>query len=371
MKRIIGSILICFMLASNINTIHPKEASIDYKNVYFIILAGGSGTRLWPLSRNDKPKQFLKVGNQKTLIQQTIDRICTLVPKENIWISTTKKHAENINTHIGDRIGKIIIEPGLRNTGPAILLSCMELFKHNPEAAVIFLPADHFIPDTETFQYDLRQAIDFILKNNHITLLGLKPTYPATGYGYIEFDKSSKNRAPYRVKKFHEKPSLGVAKNYITKNTMLWNGGMFCGKVEVFIEEFKKEAPEIFEGVSKYFNGQGDYNTVKSDSIDYAIMEKSSNIFVLPVDFPWCDVGNIEVFLTIQKDNMQLDNNIVSVDAKNNLVSVKDKLVALIGVTDLCIVETDDIILVTKRNQAEKVKGIVNTLKNTENQKYI
>jgi len=347
------------------------EAPMDYKNVYFVILAGGSGTRLWPLSRSEKPKQFLAVGNKKTLLAQTIDRVCDLVDKKNIWISTTKKHKENIKKYVGNSIGHIIEEPGLRNTGPAILLACMKIYQQNPQASIIFLPADPFIPNKTAFVNSLKQAIDFTCKNNQITLLGLKPTYPATGYGYIEFDKSSRETAPFKVKKFHEKPTLEVAKNYTKKENMLWNIGMFCGKATIFLQEFKKEAPKIFQGVNAYVNGNGDYKTVKSDSIDYAVMEKSSNIFVLPVEFAWCDVGNIEVFLSIQKKHMQLDENVITVEANNNLVDTKNKLVALIGVDDLCIVETDDILLITKRNQAEKVKEIVNKLKKENIKKYL
>ncbi|MFC1841599.1 mannose-1-phosphate guanylyltransferase [Candidatus Dependentiae bacterium] len=348
-----------------------KYKNVKYKNAYFIILAGGSGTRLWPLSRQEKPKQFLEVGEEKTLIDQAIERVSAIAPKENIWISTTKNHEENIKRYVGDKIGHIVVEPGLRNTAPAILLACLELHKKDPDAVVMFLPSDPFIEDKDKFVAYVKSAIEFSMENNHITLFGITPTYPATGYGYIEFDNVNKKDAPYQVLKFHEKPKLEVAKAYVAQDNMVWNICMFCGKVKVFLEEFAKEAPEIFDGVTKYVNGHGDYNDVKSDSIDYAVMEKSKNIFVIPADFPWCDVGNIEVFLTIQKQNMQLDENVVSVDSKNNMVSVKDKLVALVGVDNLCIVETNDTLLITKRNQAEKVRQIVQQLKKSKNQTYL
>ena len=344
---------------------------MNYKNVYFVILAGGSGTRLWPLSRQEKPKQFLEVGTNKTLIEQAIERVNSLVPKENIWISTTEKHVANINTYVGDMIGHIVVEPGLRNTAPAILLACMELHKINPKATVIFLPSDPFIPDTQMFIQYIKNAITFTKEHNNITLFGIKPTYPATGYGYIEFDNKNKKNAPYRVLKFHEKPQLEVAKQYTTKNNMVWNICMFCGKTAVFLEEFSRHAPETFDGVKKYINGQGNYNDVKSDSIDYAIMEKSNNIFVIPADFPWCDVGNIEVFLTIQKQHMQLRNNVVSVDSTNNLVDVKNTLVALVGIEDLCIVQANGILLITKRDKAEKVKQVVQQIKDSKNSHYL
>jgi len=371
MKRnIIIVTFLCFLSILRAPHSFSKDLPAKHKDVYFIILAGGNGTRLWPLSRREKPKQFIAVGTKETLIDQAIDRISSLVPKENIWISTTKEHAENITRYAGNKIGNIVVEPGLRNTGPAILLGCMELYKHNPNASVIFLPADPFISNPETFISYVKQAINFTLTHDHITLIGLKPTYPATGYGYIEANKTQSN-APYPVKAFHEKPSLDVAKQYVQKDTMFWNAGMFCGKTSVFIDEFKKEAPEIFEGVSEYMLGKGDYNDVKSDSIDYAVMEKSKNIYVLPATFPWCDVGNIAIFLDIQKKHKQLDTSMIQVDAKNNLVKTNNKLVALVGIDNLCVVETDDVILVARHDQTEKVKEVVNLLKKTNMQKYL
>jgi len=367
---------LCFLiLIGKASNIFSKEAmknkNVNYKNVYFVILAGGSGTRLWPLSKQAKPKQFLEVGERRTLIEQAIARISPLVPKENIWISTTEKYVENINTYVGDSIGNIVVEPGLRNTAPAILLACMELHKTNPEALVIFLPSDPFIPDTKTFISYVKSAVTFIKDNRNITLFGIKPTYPATGYGYIEFDNANKKNAPYPVLKFHEKPSLEVAKEYIKKDNMVWNICMFCGQVDAFLNEFKTCAPNIFDSVQKYVDGQRNYNDIPSDSIDYAVMEKSKNIFVIPSDFQWCDVGNIEVFLTIQKEALQLNNNVVSVNSKNNLIDVKDKLVALVGINNLCIVEANGVLLITKQSEAEKVKHVVQQIKHSKNAKFL
>jgi len=372
-KKILFFITLFILIGKTNTTLcETLGKNMKHKNIYFVILAGGNGTRLWPLSRINKPKQFLEVGENRTLLEQAIHRVSVIVPKENIWISTTAKHAPNIKKHVGDKIGNIVVEPGMRNTGPAILLACLEVHKKDPNAVVMFLPSDPFISDTDTFVNYVKDGILFSQNNKGITLFGIQPTYPATGYGYIEFDNTKKQDAPYKVLRFHEKPKLEVAREYISKNNMVWNICMFCGKTQVFLKEFEKHAPEIFDGVTKFFNNQGDYNNVKSDSIDYAVMEKSDNIFVIPADFPWCDVGNIEVFLTIQKQHSQLrDNNIVTVDSNNNLVNVKDKLVALIGVNNLCIVETNDTLLITKRDQAEKVRQIVAQLKNSENSKYL
>lgn len=343
-------------------------------HVYCVILAGGSGERLWPLSRVRLPKQLLVVGSDRTLLDQAIDRVSGLVPSSNIWVSTTQQHADRIADVVGHRIGNIVIEPGSRNTGPAILYCCMELYKHDPHAVVAFLPADPFIPMNAHFADFLEHALDYVCNHDHIALLGLKPRYPATGYGYIEFDKQAQEVSHdglIPVKKFHEKPSFQVAQDYIAAGNMLWNAGMFCGKAGVFLEEFEKHAPEMFAGVQAFMQGAGRYEDVISDSIDYAIMEKSNRISVLPVDFPWCDVGNVEVFLSIKEQSQQQASNVVSIDAKGNLVDAPGKLVALVGVEDLCIVDTGDTLLVVKRQEAEKVKQVVKALKEMQAHEYL
>lgn len=345
---------------------------VKKSNLFFVILAGGSGTRLWPISRENMPKQFVQVGsNNKSLIEQAIDRIAPISLKENIWISTTENHKENINLQVGHKIGKIIIEPCMRNTAPAILLACLEIQKINPAALIVFLPSDPFIPETQKFIDNLTSTINFIEKNNKIALLGIKPTHPATGYGYIEFDNINKKEAPYKVLKFHEKPNLQTAKEYLKENNIIWNIGTFCAKAQVFIQEFETHAPEIFAGVSNYLNNTCSYSKINSDSIDYAIIEKSENVFVTPGNFLWYDVGNIEIFLNIQKQYMQLNQNTILVNSKNNLIKVQNKLVALIGIDDLCVVETDNIILITKRDKSEQVRDIVQQLKDSNNLDYL
>jgi len=343
---------------------------VKYQNVYFVILAGGSGTRLWPLSRLEKPKQFLQLGNKKTLLEQTVDRIYGLAQKENIWISTTKQHKKTISKLVGNKIGNIIEEPGAKNTGPAILLACMHLLQYSPNASVIFLPSDQFIPDKEKFVDCIRQAIHFTQQENYITLLGVKPHYPATGYGYIEFDKKKREAAPFFVKTFHEKPSLPKAKKYITQENILWNLGIFCSKVQLLINEFKRESPELFQGVYDYMHGKKDYNTIEASSIDHTIIEKSKNIVVLPAKLSWCDVGTIEDFLSVRKQHIACNENIITVRSNNSLIDTKNKLVVLIDVDNICVVETDDILLIAKRDKTQAIKKIVTKLKK-EHKNYL
>lgn len=340
-------------------------------NVYYVILAGGSGQRLWPLSRKKLPKQLMVLG-EYTLLEQAINRLINLTHKQQIWISTTKEYAQVVSDVVGTRVGNISIEPGSRDTGPAILFNCLEIYERDPSAVIVFLPADPFIPmrDYKKYADFLEHAVDFVSNHDAITLLGVAPTYPATGYGYIEYD-AAHDQAPYPVLKFREKPSTEVALQYVEDGNKLWNIGVFCAKASVFIEEYKKHAPEMYAGVQRYKAGEIAYNAVRSESVDYALMEHSKCVRVLPVDFSWCDVGNIEVFLSLKQQYNTLDNNFIAVDSHNNLVDVPKKLVALVGVDDLCIVETADALLITRRDKAERVRSIVNLLKTSRFDSYL
>ncbi len=351
-----------------------SHASTPMSDVYFVILAGGSGERLWPLSTRNKPKQLLVAGQQYTLLEQAINRVKMLAPQENIWISTTRQHEDAIKKAVGSKVGMVLAEPGSRDTGPAILLNCFEIYKKNPAALVVFLPADPFIPESDNavFAQSLETALAFVREHDHITLLGVKPTYPATGYGYIEYEAAdSALLQPRQVKRFREKPSADVAQQYLEKGTMLWNIGMFCAKVSVFMHEFQQSAPEMFQGMVRYTEGQAPFDQVKAESIDYAVMEKSKNISVLPVTFSWCDVGNLEIFLTIKEQQGVHEQHCITVQSKNNLIDVPGKLVALIGIDDLCVVETEHALLITKRGETEKVRAVVKQLKQSSRTDYV
>lgn len=366
--RIIALIL---LLLAMFNCAEKELAAMS--NVYCIILAGGFGERLWPLSTRNKPKQLLSITDEKTLLDQAIDRIMPMVSKEHIWISTTVHHSELIANAVGNRVGRIVVEPSARNTGPAILLLCLELQKRDPLARVVFLPADSFIPqtDNELFLNYVEEALNFVEHHDCITVFGVRPTYPATGYGYIEFDAHENKKSPVPAISFHEKPSHDVAQYYLDSGSMLWNIGMFCGKVSIFINEFSAQAPRIYDHVHAFFNDKGTYEDVPSCSIDYAVIEKSDRIYVLPVDFSWCDVGNIGVFLSLKNNYAKLDTNVVTVNAHNNMVDVSDMLVALIGVDDLCVVQHGDVLLITKYDTAEQVKLVVEQLKQKKQDEYL
>lgn len=348
-----------------------------FSNVYCVILAGGNGERLWPLSRRETPKQLLALNGEKNLLNQTIDRVKTLVPEKNIWISTTSQHAQTIHNTVGNSIGNIIVEPSARNSGPAILLSCLQLYKKDSDAAVIFLSADAFIPETDTqkFLSSLKTALITAQERSALVLFGKKPTQADTRYGYIEYDVQAENAA--RVVSFKEKPDSATAQTFFAAKNMLWNMGIFVGGVQEFIEQYKEHAPIMVTQVQKFLAGNLKYDLVTAQSVDYAVMEKSKNLYILPIDFDWCDVGNISIFVSLKKKfgtaRLLADekNKVISVGSHNNVVDVHDKVVALVGVDDLCIVQTDDALLITKKDQAEQVKAVVQQLKKRNENQYL
>ncbi len=339
-----------------------KENKNVNKDIYFVILCGGSGTRLWPLSRKYRPKQLLPFIDNKSLLEQTIDRVASIAQsKKNILLVTTEDQAKLISKKIIDKVGKIIKEPAQRNTGPAILYSALKIESKYNNCTVVVLPADHYIPDTKTYCSYLQKAINNSQKKETIVTMGLMPTYPATGYGYIQAiinnNKLTAGR-DYKVKKFHEKPNIEKAKEYFVQKEMFWNLGMFISKISVLIDEYKNLSPEIYNKISNK------YEDTPNISIDYAIMEKSNKISVIPCDFEWNDVGNLETYLSIQqkhnKNNTNKSCNIININSKNNIVHVhaNKKIVSFVGIDNICVIEDDDVILIAKRNEIERVKEV-------------
>lgn len=344
------------------------------QHCYCVILAGGGGTRLWPLSRAEKPKQFLTLHNGQTLLEHTIERMRLAVEQDHIWLSTTQSYASRITDYMGGSHGGMIVEPALRNTGPSLVLSCLKLYEQDPEAIVMFLPADHFIPSPQQFLPYCERACEYAATSDRILLFGLKPQYPATGYGYIEYDDtvSVTGCEPYSVKKFHEKPSSEVAQQYCEQRNMLWNIGIFCARVTVFIEEFKRLAPDVYTAVVDYHHGHGEYEAARSISVDHMIMEISDRVSVFPVTCEWVDVGTLEPFLALRTSSDGfIPARVVNVDSKDNVVYVNDTLVALVGVENLCVVQAGDTLLIVQRDHMHKVTNVVQSLKKSGSHEYL
>ncbi len=334
-------------------------------SVYGVILAGGKGERLWPLSRQEFPKQLLSLSH-KSLLEHTRDRLAAFIDLESVKVVTLHEQSEALKRYFYAK--SLICEPFARNTAPAILLSCFTIAQEDPESVVLFYPADHYITDVEKFVSVQKQAIRHAKNNDCITLIGIKPTHPATGFGYIEFVPSEHGIA--HVKQFHEKPNIERAQLYYTSDSMVWNVGIFCGKVSVFLEEFRRIVPDMYSLVQEYYltGNQETYKKVESISVDYAIMEKSNNLMVIPADFSWSDVGNLATFLSLQSE--QELQKPLEINASNNLVMAK-ALPVLIGVHNLCIVQTDDVLLIAQKDDVELVKNAVNELKKKNLEKYL
>jgi mannose-1-phosphate guanylyltransferase len=336
------------------------------KNVYFVILAGGSGERLWPLSRHRHPKQLIPFLNNKSLLEQTIERILPLsTNKEQVIVVTNKDHAQAVRQLVGHQIGRIIIEEVERDTGPAILLACHYIMHQDPQALVVVLPSDAYVPNRNAFCTLIQQGINYLFSASDVLTFGLKPTYAATGYGYLQADISQPvaHSKGYKIAQFHEKPDIDHAQEYIMRNDMWWNIGIFAASIKTFVEEFAVHAPSVSAGVARYLQGKCTYQDVQSISIDYAVMEKCSRCVVFPASFEWYDVGNLNIFLTLQAKYSSDALPVISYDGTGNLASTKQKLVVCVGVSDLCIVETDDVILVAQKQTAENVKRVLPQVK--------
>lgn len=335
------------------------------KHLYFVILAGGNGERLWPLSSKERPKQLIHFLGKKSLLEQTVDRISHLAEDKNkIFIVTNQNQLTLVQEAASNKVGHILAEPALRNTGPAILWAAMQIQKIDPDGIMAVLPSDHFIPDVDKFTTMLERAAAYASDNGKIVTFGLKPRHAATGYGYIQADctamQQSDSSRCYPVTKFHEKPAKDMAEKYINRIDMFWNIGIFTAQVKTFLQEYEQLAGELFSGMQKYEAGNLEYQDLPNISIDYAVMEKSQDVTVFVADFDWYDVGDINTFLSLELQYSNHVQQIISVESSGNLArSSSGKLIACVGVNDLCIVETDNVILVVAKEKASLVKQAI------------
>lgn len=337
--------------------------------MYSVILCGGSGTRLWPLSRKSFPKQFLKLYSDKSLIQETFLRMRKIMPAEKIYFVTNQANYFNVFDQIKEvfpelRKEQIIIEPESKNTAPAIALALKYLTEKegakNTEP-IIILPSDHSIAKINAFATLVKMAMQKV--GDHIGTIGITPAFPETGYGYIK--KGEKIGEYYKVSQFKEKPNRETAQKYIDSGEYVWNSGMYIFNEKTFASELQKYAPEIYDSYAKGFSEfEKNFKNLPSISIDFAISEKSDCVIVFEGDFGWSDIGSFDALSDIAQEKQTAPENHISIDSKNIFIhSATNRTVATSGVSDLIIIENDDCILVQKKGESDNVKKVVDYLK--------
>ena len=338
------------------------------KHHYVAIMAGGIGSRFWPMSRTDLPKQFLDIlGTGKTLIQQTYERYSKLVPAENIYIVTAQEYVDIVKSQLPNFPEEnIIAEPSRKSTAPCIAYIAFKLLNKDPKAVMLAAPSDNLILETDEFVKTAKKAMGFAETVNALVTIGIKPTNPNTGYGYIQHE--TKEAAPdiYKVKTFTEKPNLDLAKTFIASGDFLWNAGIFIWKVKNILAAMEKHLPEIYDvfvAEKDKFNTPQEKEAVEeiypqctNISIDFGVMEKAENVYLVPASFGWSDLGK----------------KVMAVDAKNCIVHVPDnKLVLLQGLDEFIVVDTKDVLLICKKDKEQEIKDYVAEVKRNMGEKYL
>jgi mannose-1-phosphate guanylyltransferase/mannose-6-phosphate isomerase len=354
----------------------PKKAL----NTYCVLLAGGSGSRLWPVSRELLPKQLVNLAGDNSLIQNTIKRLFPVLDAERLRIVCGEEHFFEIARHLEEinvsSDGKIIKEPCGRNTAPAILLAVLNILKKEKDAVILLFPSDHVISDPAGFHERLEKAVS-LAEMDHIVTFGIKPNYPETGYGYIEGAKRVKGDA-FAIKRFVEKPDEKTARRYMKAGNFFWNSGMFAFKASVLIKEFRAFEPVLLKNMQKIIsNGTSisidSYRKLPDISIDYAIMEKTKRGVVLPSDFGWSDIGSwksLYDFLPKNGDNNVVEGDVILKDTKNCFIKGDDRLIVANELDNIVVVETPDTVFVSDLNNSKNVKSIVNELKKQGRKEY-
>lgn len=358
------------------------------KNIYAVIMAGGTGTRFWPLSRENSPKQMIKIVGEDTMIRQTIKRLRDFVPYKNISIITNEKQAFDLKLHLVDLQKdkceiKIIAEPFGRNTAPAIGLAAVYLKKNSVNPMMIIFPADHSIGDEKVFIDVLNKAVQGAGKG-HLVAIGIKPARPETGYGYIKTGARGKGQGVRKVERFVEKPDIKTAQKYFEDGNYFWNSGIFVWKASAILGEIKRYMPALYNGllrIEKAIDTESErkiikavYSELESQSIDYGVLEKSENVMVVPADMGWSDVGSwpaLDDVLPHDGNGNIIKGNVIDIESKNSLVFGSDKLIATIGLKDMVIVDTSDATLVCPKQRAQDVKKIVDELKKSGREEHI
>ena len=355
---------------------------------YVVIMAGGIGSRFWPMSRTNFPKQFLDILNTgQTLIQSTFNRFSSFIPVENIYVVTSDEYVNIVKMQLPEiPLQNILGEPSRKNTAPCIAYVSMKLKKSDPAACIIVAPSDHLIMDETAFKKVCYEALAFVRKNNALLTLGIQPTFPNTGYGYIQYEQYPVSDNVYKVKTFTEKPNLELAKTFLVSGDFLWNAGIFVWQASTVIDAFEKYLPEIYEvfhAEEQKFNTvdesealQNAYPQCTNISIDFGIMEKADNVYIIPSSFGWSDLGTWNsAFEHLPKDesnNAITANEVLVFDTINCMIqSPQGKLLVLQGLEDFIVVDSEDVLLICKKEKEQEIKEYVSEVKRNKGEKYL
>ncbi|HVB04012.1 MAG TPA: sugar phosphate nucleotidyltransferase [Chitinophagaceae bacterium] len=357
-------------------------------NYYVAIMAGGIGSRFWPVSRTDMPKQFLDIlGSGKSLIQWTFERFASFMLPENIFVVTHHQYAAIVKSqlrHLPE--SNIISEPSRKNTAACVAYISYKISRMNPQASFICAPADHLIMDATAFNKVCIEALNFVDSHNALITLGITPTRPDTGYGYIQFETQAIADKVYKVKTFTEKPNLDLARTFLKSGDFLWNSGIFVWKTKNILAALKKHLPEmneLFEADAESLNTELEkeviemiYSQCTNISIDYGVMEKADNVYVIPADFGWSDLGTwTSAYENMEKDhlgNAVSGKNVMIMDSSHCMVKIpREKLAVLQGLDEYIIIDTPDVLLICKKDNEQQIKEYVAEVKRNKGDKYI
>jgi mannose-1-phosphate guanylyltransferase len=347
---------------------------------YAVIMAGGIGSRFWPMSRKETPKQFIQVVQENTLIQNTVARLQGVIPPERIFIVTHARYVQQTHEQLpAIPFENILAEPVARNTAPCITYAAHRLHQLDSDATMVVLPADHVIQNVKKFHDVLHRGINAAQRDLALVTIGIHPTYPATGYGYVQYegagDHETDDVQAYPVKTFAEKPDLATAERFMDSGDFLWNSGMFIWRTESILSAIKEYIPDVydaFEAIENQFGTENDekevakaYAICPSISVDYGVMERSKNVFVIPGDFDWNDVGDWKAVYDLHEKNSSgnvILGNAIAQDARNCMIHANNRLIVVVGMDDTIVVDTEDATLICHQERTQQVKNVVDFL---------
>ncbi|MCP4521712.1 MAG: mannose-1-phosphate guanylyltransferase [Cytophagales bacterium] len=357
---------------------------MNKNNNYVVIMAGGVGSRLWPFSRTDYPKQFHDIlGTGKSLLQQTADRFQNVCPQENIYIVTNASYKNLVKEQLPFlKDEQILLEPIGRNTAPCIAYSSYKIAHQNPEANILVCPSDHIILKEQVFEEKVLKALEVTNQNDVLVTLGITPTRPDTGYGYIQFEE--KEELPYKVKTFREKPNKELAEEFLASGDFVWNAGIFIWSAKSIVNSFKTFLPQldcIFSEAKKHYYTESEQNFINDNfasceniSIDYGIMEHANNVFMIPADMGWSDLGTWKSIYEVQEKTPEenvLDGNITTYDTTNCIIKTpQDRLVVAQGLDGYIVAEYDNVLMICKKEDEQKVKQFVGDVKEKQQKDF-